>query len=169
MRSGAKRLPADFLLSFTFLTALAILILNDFVLKSQFPGVLSGKLSDIAGPVVVTLLAVAILEAVVHALDKAGWAKPWWFTAAAIAVVCLFAAIKLTTFGSAAYVGVTTSLMDLARPLAGLVGWEWIHETPEPVRDIWDAVLALMAIPITFATGLVWRRPEGTSPRSVRR
>ena len=161
MRSVGQRLPADFLLSFVFLTALALLILNDFVLKNRFPGFISGKLSDIAGPVVVTLLAVATLEAVIHAFDEARWAKPWWFIAAAISVVCLFAAIKLTTLGSAAYVGVTTSLMDLARPLAGLVGWEWAHETPEPVRDIWDVVLALLAIPIAFAMGLLWRRPGG--------
>ena len=42
-----------------FLTALALLLLNDFWLKSQYPGLVTGKLSDFAGIAMIALPCLA--------------------------------------------------------------------------------------------------------------
>jgi hypothetical protein len=46
------------------LFALVVLVVNDHVLKAQFPGVLTGKLSDVAGMIVAPLVLVAIVRAI---------------------------------------------------------------------------------------------------------
>ena len=45
-----------YIFNYAFVSALLILILNDHVLKQQFPGFITGKLSDIAGMVILPLL-----------------------------------------------------------------------------------------------------------------
>jgi hypothetical protein len=51
---------ANTLTRWPFLAALTILLLNDFWLKSQFPGLITGKLSDFAG---IALVALPLLAA----------------------------------------------------------------------------------------------------------
>ncbi|MCY7387503.1 MAG: hypothetical protein LH481_05460 [Burkholderiales bacterium] len=50
---------ASVLTTWPFVISLAVLILNDWWLKSAFPGTLTGKLSDFAGIAVVALLLLA--------------------------------------------------------------------------------------------------------------
>jgi len=57
--SGRERPPGDVLVRPIALAALALLILNDHVLKSAFPGPLTGKLSDVAGLMLFPIVLVA--------------------------------------------------------------------------------------------------------------
>ena len=43
-----------------FIVVLAVLLLNDWWLKSQYPGVITGKLSDFSGLAVVAMLLLAV-------------------------------------------------------------------------------------------------------------
>jgi len=43
------KIPYKQILSFWFITSVAVLVVNDFYLKSSFPGFITGKLSDFAG------------------------------------------------------------------------------------------------------------------------
>jgi hypothetical protein len=56
------------LTSAPFLTALGLLLLNDWVLKGAFGNWLTGKLSDVAGPAAVTMLGAAIFSRHVRAV-----------------------------------------------------------------------------------------------------
>ena len=57
-----RRAPGDVLLHPVMLAALALLILNDHVLKRTSPGPITGKLSDVAGLVVLPVVLVAAWE-----------------------------------------------------------------------------------------------------------
>jgi hypothetical protein len=52
------------------LGALAVLILNDHVLKARYPGWVTGKLSDVAGMIVFPLFACAICAIVIRRADR---------------------------------------------------------------------------------------------------
>ena len=51
MRGGAIR-PGALLVSPVFFGSIALLLLNDHVLKAAWPGLVTGKLSDVAGVVI---------------------------------------------------------------------------------------------------------------------
>lgn len=70
------------------LLAIALLILNDHVLKARVPGVATGKLSDLAGMVFFPLLLAAMAEHV-------GLRRRGTVAIAAVATGTVFAAIKL--------------------------------------------------------------------------
>lgn len=44
-----KKIRTDTLLTLPFILCLALLLINDFILKKTFPGILTGKLSDFSG------------------------------------------------------------------------------------------------------------------------
>lgn len=79
------------LLTAPFVLSLGLLLLNDFVLKSQFPSWLTGKLSDFAG-----LLAFAMFWAVVFPRQKRlvylliGGLFIWWKTPASQGFIDMF-------------------------------------------------------------------------------
>ncbi len=79
------------LLSAPFVLSLGLLLLNDFVLKSQFPGWLTGKLSDFAG-----LLVFAMFWTVVFPQQKrwmyllSGACFIWWKTPASQDFIDIF-------------------------------------------------------------------------------
>ncbi|WP_438016068.1 hypothetical protein WMF18_35270 [Sorangium sp. So ce315] len=89
-----------------FLGALALLVVNDHLLKGAglLPGALTGKLSDLAGLVVAPVLAAALVNA------RTSRARALAFAA----VVAPFAAIKLSAASAQLLVG-----------LVGLAGIEW--------------------------------------------
>ena len=60
--------PGDLLLNPWVGVALIVLVVNDHVLKAQFGGVVTGKLSDVAGVFVLPLLTLALVEVVRCAL-----------------------------------------------------------------------------------------------------
>ena len=77
------------LLGPTALLAIALLVVNDHVLKARVPGLVTGKLSDVAGMIFFPLLLAAAAE---HAGLRRGRAA---VIAAALATGAVFAAIKL--------------------------------------------------------------------------
>jgi hypothetical protein len=76
------------------LAALVVLVLNDHVLKACWPGVLTGKLSDIAGMILAPVVLAALVEKVT------GRRAPW---ACAIAVAVVFALTKTWAPATRAY------------------------------------------------------------------
>jgi hypothetical protein len=71
-RHEAARPPdaAGTLLHPVALAALAILVLNDHVLKAAFPGLVTGKLSDVAGVTLLPLVLIAGWELLRSALGR---------------------------------------------------------------------------------------------------
>jgi hypothetical protein len=99
--------PTAALLHPLWLASLAVLVLNDHVLKGSglLPGVVTGKLSDFAGLVVAPVLLAALLRV----RSRAG------FTAAHVAVGLVFAAIQISAPVAAAMEG-----------LMGALGVPWV-------------------------------------------
>ncbi len=71
------------------LLAIALLVVNDHLLKARVPGLVTGKLSDLAGMVFFPLLLAAATEALGVRRGRAA------VIAAAVATGVVFAAIKL--------------------------------------------------------------------------
>jgi hypothetical protein len=61
-RPIARRVPGDLLLHPAAIAAVALLVVNDHLLKAAWPGPLTGKLSDLAGLAFFPLLLVALWE-----------------------------------------------------------------------------------------------------------
>lgn len=160
---GDKRYTADFLLSVVFWVALAVLIVNDFVIKQVSPGVVSGKLSDIAGPIVAALVLVAGTEIIVRWLQGDTWARPSWFIGSACLVVATFAVVKLTPVGADIYAESTRQILSVAQWVLSPLGASISPDVPVVVRDPLDVVVALVAIPIAALVGWRWRQPLGRS------
>jgi hypothetical protein len=59
--------PGSLLLHPVVLIAIAVFLVNDHVLKAAYPGLLSGKLSDVAGLVYFPVLVTAVVELVLPA------------------------------------------------------------------------------------------------------
>jgi hypothetical protein len=85
------------------LAAVALLALNDHVLKARFPGPVTGKLSDVAGCFVLPLFLSAALSFAVPGRARLRIAV------GAIATVVLFASVKLWP-AAAAFVAAALSL-----------------------------------------------------------
>jgi hypothetical protein len=114
------RAPGDLLVRPPAVVALIVLVVNDHVVKHRWPGLLSGKLSDIAGLVFLPLLAVSLYE-----LARAAVRRPWRVgdrgVLAVVAVAAFgFAATKLSTAVGATYGDV---LGWLRWPMSG----HWSH------------------------------------------
>lgn len=97
IRAGESRLPiaGDGLLHPVVVGAILVLLLNDQVLKRAWPGIVTGKLSDVAGLVFAPLLVVAAAELLAGSVGR--WRGPSGrlLTGAVVAVGLGFAAVKL--------------------------------------------------------------------------
>ena len=120
------------------LVALAVLLLNDHVLKAAWPGAVTGKLSDVAGlvlapPVVTAVVAPVLRRAPVRAVGAV----------VSAAVGTTFALVKATAVGAA----------------AASAGWSWAAGPSTVLRDPSD-LLALPALGVSWwAFGLALRQP----------
>ena len=139
---------ADFLLSGTFLASLALLLLNDFVLKPFFPGPVSGIHSDLAGMVYFPVFLVGVAELVAWIIPGRPLARPSWFVASTVFVAASFLVVKYTTIGHDFYA-------ETLQPVAGLI-------TPVDLgtvgasSDPWD-LLALLLTPVPIWLGRRYR------------
>lgn len=95
--------PGDGLLHPAALVALAGLIVNDQILKAAWPGVVTGKLSDVAGLVVAPLVIQAAWE--IGQWTAGRWQGPTRsvLAGAIVAVGLGFAAVQLWDLASDAY------------------------------------------------------------------
>lgn len=124
------RAPGDLLVRPPAVVALMVLIVNDHVLKPRWPGLPSGKLSDIAGLVFLPLLVISVYE-----VARAAVRRPWRVgdrgVLAVVAVVAIgFAATKLSTAVAATYGDV---LGWLRWPVTGHWGHVAISRDPTDV------------------------------------
>lgn len=129
------------------LLAIALLVVNDHVLKARVPGTVTGKLSDLAGMVFFPLLLAALAE-------HAGLRRRGTVAVAALATGAVFAAIKLWApagdlyrVGLAAlqwpFRALAAAVTDTALPALGRA-----HLTADPT-DV--AVLPALIIPVLLA------------------
>src|SRR5690606_31518213 len=92
------------MLSPVVLGAVTVVIANDHVLKRRWPGLLTGKLSDVAGLIVLPVLLIALLESarlVLGMRAPAGTERELVLAAALSAVG--FSAVKTSTEVAAGY------------------------------------------------------------------
>jgi hypothetical protein len=159
-----RPVPGDGLLHPLAVAAVALLVVNDHILKAIAPGPLTGKLSDVAGLLFFPLFIVAAGEVIAAALGR--WHGPDR-TAVSIAVVVTglgFAAVKLHPVAEAAYevaLGVLQwPMRALADVAAGMSPWPPV--AVDIVRDPTDLVaIAAAAIAWRLGTRRAARRDQG--------
>jgi hypothetical protein len=152
-RNGAA--PAEALLHPATLVALGLLVLNDHVLKAAFPGVVTGKLSDLAGLAFFPILVVSGWE-LVQALSG-GWRAPSR-RALAIAIgitAAAFTLVKTLPVAAEAF-GWALGLAQwlLALPVRALAGGPLPEAAPAAVVVDPTDLVALVALVVPVWT---WR------------
>lgn len=119
-----------------FLASVALLVINDHVLKSAAPGPITGKLSDVAGLVMTPILIVGTIEFLSGRLVTPR--RAWMISALTGAA---FAAIQLTPSAADAY----RQVMGLVHGLPD--GFPLTPADVLHVADAWDLV-ALPAVAV---------------------
>lgn len=118
--------------------AVVVLAVNDHLLKAAYPGLVTGKLSDLAGLVVAPPLLAVVIAAIARRLP----ATPAALAALAVSGVA-FTAVKSTPAGAAvasaawsAVTGPSVILADhtdlAALPALGLTAWVWTRARRRP-------------------------------------
>jgi hypothetical protein len=146
--------PGDGLLHPVILVALALLILNDQLLKAAWPGVVTGKLSDLAGLIVAPLALQAAWE--VGQWITGRWHGPTRLALAVaiIAVGVVFAAVQVWDPASNAYEWVLGAAQWPFRALAASVtGGPMPGVDPAVATADAEDLLALPALAITWWVG----------------
>jgi hypothetical protein len=109
--------PGDGLLHPAVVGALVLLVLNDHLLKPMLPGILTGKMSDIAGLLLAPIMVVAALELASAALGRPSSPDRPLLIAICSIVAIGFAVVKVTPFGAVA-LGAT---LGIGQWLGGLI------------------------------------------------
>ena len=158
-RHGGPAVPADGLIDPIALAAVLLLLINDHVLKQIWPGVVTGKLSDVAGLAFFPLVPLGVWEI---GLSLAGrWrgprARPVIVAAALTGVA--FVLVKTTAAGATAFGWAISFGQWLPAALAGLVTGHasQMGQPAAVVRDATD-LIALPALLLAVYAGL--RRPR---------
>jgi hypothetical protein len=125
------------------LLATAVLVLNDHLLKRRYPGVVTGKLSDLAGAFVMPLFVSAALAFVTR------WPLRARLAVGVAATVGLLCAVKLSPWVASV---VTAGLDALWLPLTGVHG--------RIVPDRTDLVALPFSV-LAYAHGTRAGRPTG--------
>lgn len=145
------------MLSSVFVVSVAALLINDFALKRLVPGPITGKISDFVGPVVASLVCVALAETAVRLVAPSKWARPWWFALAAGMTLMLFSLVKLTMPGAHLYLEFTNQVVALAERVTTFVGWGTNSADASVVMDPWDVLVAALSAPVVVWVGVRWR------------
>ncbi|MFF5051940.1 hypothetical protein ACFY1S_01980 [Micromonospora sp. NPDC000663] len=122
------------------LLALAVLVVNDHVLKAAFPGLLTGKLSDVAGLVLTPPLVAVLLTLLVPRLPARAAAL-----VALASVGAGFAVVKSSGYAAELASSAWTVLAGpslvradrtdlLTLPALALAWWSWTRSRRRPVR-----------------------------------
>ena len=151
--------PGALLLHPVSIVAVAVLLVNDHVLKGAFPGPITGKLSDAAGLVLAPLVGVALVEVALAAAHRPWGPRRGLATAWVGAVGLGFAAAKLFEPAADVY---RATLAVLQWPFAAVI--ELLRSGTLPdlrsvafVADPTD-LLALPALLLPLWLG--WRRAQ---------
>lgn len=154
-REGGLPASTSLLIHPVFLLALSTLLANDHLLKSHAPGVLTGKLSDIAGLVV----APVVLASIASLLRPTG--NRGWLIVSSCVVAIAFCAVKLWPAAADAY---RVGLGVVQWPLFALLSVpSGASAPPRPVVLQMDAtdLLALPAVVVPLVLGRRLSRPAG--------
>jgi hypothetical protein len=147
------------------IAAIAVLVVNDHVLKAAFPGWWTGKLSDVAGLAFFPLLVAAAAEA-------AGARGVRVTVLAAIATGAGFAAVKTLAVAGDAYRIGLGALQWPARALVALAAGDPVpalapvHLTADPTDLL---ALPALAIPVALAIRASAPASGRSSPCTARR
>ncbi len=165
---GRRPIPGDALPQPVALVAIALLIANDHVFKAIAPGLVTGKLSDVAGLVFFPLLLVAVAELALAAAGR--WRGPdvRLVVAAVAATGIAFAAVKLLPVAETLYEQVLGVAQWPVRLLAGLIPGGPRASGPVAVELTSDAtdLVALVALWIPMEIGA--RRARSRVPAGER-
>lgn len=175
-------MPGDLLLSPLGLLSVAVLALNDHWLKARLGtdprlGVVTGKLSDVAGLVFFPLVLVSMAELARWLVRASGDGGAWIATrrqlaGAAVVTGLGFAAIQVVPVAACGYVGVLAALRWLPAGLMAVLTaapvppWPRIHH----VMDVTDC-LCLPALCVGYWDGARsrpspgWRRQGQPRPK----
>lgn len=145
-------MPGDGLLHPVVLASIALLVLNDHVLKSAVPGLLTGKISDIAG-----LLFFPLVIQAMHEMGSAAIGHSWGpspkILKMSIAMAGIgFAAVKLVPVATELFAAALGATQWLSGSLLGLQGAA-AHQV-QVAQDVTD----LIALPILGVTYLIGAR-----------
>jgi cysteine-rich repeat protein len=135
--------PQNFLSHPLFLGNLALLLLNDHVLKGAgvLPNAVTGKLSDVAG----MFVAPVLLALLCRVRSKSG------VIAAHVAVGVVFSCLELWPSAS-----------TFASELAGFVGWRWVA-----TADWTDVLTTLTLVPACWLVLREAARPSDVGARAI--
>jgi len=132
--------------SWPFVCAVIVLLLNDWWLKSAYPGVISGKLSDFSGIAIVGLLLVAFWPhrtLQIYAATLAAFA--WWKSPWSEPLIQL-----INTFSPAA-IGRTVDYTDLIA-LIVLPACSYVVANRQAFALPWPMVRRVLFVPVIAAT-----------------
>ena len=149
-----QRGPGSLLLHPAPLVALVVLVLNDHVLKAVWPGVVTGKLSDLAGAFLFPVLVLSIGELALS-MRRPHLASPQVVTTICVLTAMGLILVKTVPAASTAY-----------GALAGLVRWPFLSS----FRRVQVATDPTDLVALT-SVGLAWvytgARSHGTSSSPV--
>lgn len=140
-RCDARRAAARLLTSWCFLLALAAWAVNDQVAKFRWPGVVTGKASDVLGVLVLPLLIASVISLVIGRASRRMARLVGELSSVVVALG--FAAVKLS------------------QPLADAVGAVWTVVLPSSLLADRTDLIALLAAPVAVWT---WRRVVDRAP-----
>ncbi|MBG6067915.1 hypothetical protein [Micromonospora ureilytica] len=134
------------------LIALVLLPVNDHVLKAAFPGLVTGKLSDVAGLVLAPPLVAVLLTLLVPRLPARSAAL-----AGLVAVGAGFAVVKSSGYAAELASSAWTVLAGpslvradwtdlLTLPALGLAWWSWTRARRRPVRQRIARLVRLLVV-----------------------
>ncbi|WP_433356265.1 hypothetical protein ACQPYV_04525 [Micromonospora saelicesensis] len=132
--------------------ALVLLLVNDHVLKAAHPGLVTGKLSDVAGLVLAPPLVAVLLTLLVPRLPSRAAAL-----AGLVAVGAGFAVVKSSGYAAELASSAWTVLAGpslvradwtdlLTLPALGLAWWSWTRSRRRPVRQRTARLVRLLVV-----------------------
>jgi hypothetical protein len=146
-----RRGPAEGLLGAGPLLGVALLLLNDHVLKGRAPGELTGKLSDVAGLAFFPLLLQALVEVAQALRGRYSGPSPSVLAGAIVLTGGVFAGVQLVPWVEAAWQWGLGALQWPARALLDAAA----GRPPGPIRPVasWADPSDLLALP---SLALAW-------------
>lgn len=155
--------PGDLAARSSALAAVALVLVNDHVLKARYGNWFTGKLSDAAGVFVLPLIAISAVEVGRWGLRRSSWRATGRELLAAVVVTGVgFAAVKVVGPVGDVYASAVGTLRWTAR---SMVGGSTPHAPIEVTRDWTDVVV----LPVLAASWLVARHRTDLPADTVRR
>ncbi len=140
------------------IAAIVVLVVNDHVLKARWPGLVTGKLSDVAGMIFFPLVLFAMAAVIARASKRPELASRRVLVVCAIATGVAFAAVKTWAPATLAFEAALGALRWPFAAARALIDGAALPATQRAavVRDVTDLV-ALPFVAIAIAIGTATR------------